>query len=96
MISIVICSINEDFLKEVSANISSTIGELAYEIIAINNKVEQLSIFEAYNKGADKSQYHHLIFLHEDILFKTQNWGEIIIEKFKDEQLGLLGIVGTK
>jgi GT2 family glycosyltransferase len=96
MISIIICSINDILFKEVSISIKETIGDVQFEIIRIDNNIDQLSIFEAYNKGGSLAKYHHLIFLHEDVLFKSNDWGSSLIDCFKDEKLGLLGLVGTK
>ncbi len=94
MISIIICSINPERLKAVSHNISQTIG-VEHEIIAIDNKVEQLSICAAYNKGAEQAQYPYMCFAHEDILFHTDGWGHTIIEKLQEIDCGVIGFAGS-
>ncbi|MDN5285067.1 MAG: hypothetical protein JWR38_1341 [Mucilaginibacter sp.] len=95
MISIVICSANKDLLKQVSENIAVTIG-VPYEIIAINNSLEKKSICAVYNKGILKAQYSTLCFMHEDIIIKTNNWGQLIVSLFNnDPQLGLVGVAGS-
>lgn len=94
MISIIVCSIKPDLLKEFQANVARTVG-VDYELIIIDNKVEQLSICEAYNKGASQAQFENLAFCHEDILFHTQNWGEELIKLLNHQQIGLVGIAGA-
>ncbi len=96
MISIVICSIKEDFFITLEKNIQGTIGDVAYEIIKINNNIEKLSITKAYNLGIDRSKFKHLLFIHEDILFHSKNWGKVLIDTFKNSNVGLVGIAGAK
>lgn len=67
-----------------------------YEIIVIDNSKGDYNIFSAYNEGVKRSKGDILCFMHEDILFHTQNWGEIVIEHFtKNKKCGLIGVEGT-
>ena len=94
MISIIICSRKPDITQSLKDNISETIG-VEYELVVIDNSKNQYSIFQAYNKGVDKAHGDILCFMHEDILYHTQNWGEKVVAHFKDDSLGLIGVVGT-
>lgn len=95
MVSIIICSINQQFFDQVEKNIADTIG-LAYEIIRIDNRVSNYGICEAYNLGARKAKYSYLCFTHEDILFKSANWGKILVDFLvKNPAAGLLGAAGS-
>lgn len=95
MISIIICSRNEEMLRAVEQNVAATIGVI-YEIIAIDNKQGKYTIFEAYNKGVALSKYNVLCFMHEDIIFKTINWGNTVSDIFIDNpQFGLVGVAGS-
>lgn len=76
-------------------NISETIG-IEYELIVIDNSNNKYSIFEAYNIGIKKSKYSNLCFAHEDIIIKSQNWGEIICSKLTNPEIGFLGVAGGK
>src|SRR6478609_8828248 len=97
MISIVICSVQESYFVSLEINIHETIGEIDYEIIKIGNVVEKLSIAQAYNQGIEKSKFEFLLFIHEDIIFHTSNWGEILLSIFRaNSKIGLIGIAGTK
>ena len=95
MISIVISTYKEENLKNIVKNITQTIGQ-KFEIIPIENQ-NKYSIARAYNIGAQKAQYPYICFVHEDVLFQTENWGIILINDIESNvKLGLLGIVGTK
>lgn len=55
-----------------------------------------MGISEAYNRGVAKAKYKMLCFVHEDIEFKTKNWGKNVLEIFKsDPEIGLLGAAGN-
>jgi len=95
MISVVISTHKPDLLQQISKNIEQTIG-VAYEIIAIENDA-RFSISEAYNSGVEKAQYPFLCFVHEDVLFQTNGWGEHLVNiMMNDKKVGLIGIAGTK
>ncbi|UQD56151.1 glycosyltransferase [Flavobacterium sp. K5-23] len=97
MISIIICSRDLHLYDKVEKSIKKTIGSITYEIIKIDNSIDNISITKAYNLGIDKSKYEHLLFVHEDILFHTNNWGDILINIFKkNSNIGLIGIAGAK
>ena len=96
MISIIICSKDKHMLSQLESNISETIG-VPYEIISINNSNGFYGICEAYNLGGGLAKYKFLCFVHEDVLFRTKNWGVNIINHFThDTRLGLIGIAGSK
>ncbi len=94
MLSIIICSRNQTLPKEFTENVSSTVG-VEYEIVTIDNSKNNYSIFSAYNLGFSKCKYPYLCFLHEDVLFRTPNWGEKIIAHLKEPNTGILGLAGS-
>jgi glycosyltransferase involved in cell wall biosynthesis len=94
MISIVICSRTPVIAEALQNNIESSIG-CAHEIIVVDNSQNEYSIFSAYNKGVELSQYAIICFMHDDIVFHTQNWGNKVVEKFQDEKLGAIGVAGS-
>ncbi|MCS3867858.1 hypothetical protein J3D55_000774 [Chryseobacterium ginsenosidimutans] len=93
MISIVISSYLPHYFSALEKNIAETIG-MPYEIIRIDNP-GLMGICEAYNKGAAKSQYDYLLFTHEDILFKTKNWGQKLLAHLDQKQTGIIGVAGS-
>ena len=95
MISIIICSRNGRISNTLEENINKTIG-IDYEIITIDNSKNKYSIFSAYNYGLSISKYHYLCFVHEDVLFKTQNWGQQLIAHLNNPGCGIVGVAGGK
>ena len=93
MLSIINCSVNEQYLKDLEINIKETIG-VPYEIIVFDNRNINYGLTKVYNQCAEKSQYPYLCFLHEDTKWITKNWGDIIIEKLKDKETGMIGFAG--
>ncbi|WDF59096.1 glycosyltransferase [Flavobacterium sp. KACC 22758] len=97
MISIVVCSKDLQLYNNLQKSLEETIGKVKYEIIRINNLKENLSIAKAYNLGIRQSNYEYLLFIHEDILFHSINWGKTVINIFENNlNIGLLGVAGTK
>ncbi len=95
MISIIISTYKPHNFESVKNSIKETIGA-EHEIIGIENPA-RYSICEAYNIGEKQAKYPYLCFLHEDVIFKTQNWGKhLISEMEKDSSIGLIGVAGTK
>lgn len=94
MISIVICSRSKEVDQYLLNNINDTIG-VPYELQYIDNSENEYDIFTAYNKGAMLSNHDIICFMHDDIIFKTKNWGNLVLEKFNNTQLGAIGIAGT-
>jgi len=94
MLSLIICSRSKGISNELNNNIQSTIG-VEFELIILDNSKNIYSIFSAYNEGVKRAKYSFLCFMHDDILYKTQNWGEIVLNHFQSESVGLLGVLGT-
>ena len=94
MISVIISSYKNDLFTQLSRNIASNIG-VPYEIIKVDNP-GIMSIAKAYNIGRKRAKFEVLCFCHEDILFRTKDWGQILVDIFRSKSIGLVGIVGTK
>jgi hypothetical protein len=94
MLSIIVCSRHKILDKQFVENIKYTVG-VDYEIVPIDNSENRYTIFSAYNVGSAQSKYPYLCFVHEDVLFHTQNWGENVINHLQDIQTGIIGIAGS-
>lgn len=94
MISVIICSRKSNISLELNTNIIETIG-CEYELVIIDNSHNQYNIFQAYNEGVNRSKGEVLCFMHDDILYRTNDWGKIIEEVFVDKTIGLVGFAGT-
>ena len=92
MISVIICSINELYLSNIKRNIAETIG-VEHEIIAFDNRETNFGISKVYNDCAKKSKFQYLCFVHEDVIFKTNNWGIILIRQSINDT-GIIGSAG--
>lgn len=94
MISCIICSRQPDISDELKENIKSTIG-CDYELVVIDNSANKYSIFSAYNEGVRRAKGDILCFMHEDVLFRSNNWGGIVRNLLDDKSIGLLGVFGS-
>lgn len=94
MISIIICSRSADIANELRKNIAATIG-CAYELVVIDNSKNDYTIFTAYNEGVCRAKGDILCFMHDDIIFHTQDWGKIITDALTDKSIGCVGVIGS-
>ena len=94
MISVIICSRTADISQELKDNIAATIG-CEYELCVIDNSHNEYNIFSAYNEGVCRSTGDILCFMHEDIVFHSENWGEMLHNHFEQfPQTGAVGVLG--
>ena len=94
LISLIICARTKAISPALQANIDATIG-VGYELVVIDNSANRYSIFEAYNIGVSKSTFPYLCFMHDDIEYHTQNWGQKTLGYFEDEKTGAIGMAGS-
>jgi GT2 family glycosyltransferase len=94
LISIIICSRTNNINEDLKTNIDKTIG-VPFEIIIIDNSANYYNIFSAYSEGVKKSIFPFLCFMHDDILYHTNNWGVLVDNHFSDDKTGAIGIAGT-
>jgi len=93
MISIIVCSRNKSISNDFERNIEDTIG-VDYEIVHIDNSENQFSICSAYNEGFSRSKFSYLCFVHEDVCFRSKDWGKKIIAHLQIPNIGILGLAG--
>lgn len=94
MISIIICSRTPDISRELKQNIATTIG-CDFELVVIDNSSNSHSIFSAYNEGVEKAKGDLLCFMHEDVLYREEDWGVKMGKHFQDDSIGLVGFAGS-
>lgn len=96
MISIITCSRNQTITQALDKNIEETVG-IPHELIIIDNSKNQYSsLASAYNEGVRKSQNAILCFMHDDIVYHTKGWGEVILSHFQDNKVGMIGVGGAR
>lgn len=93
MISIIICSIKPELVKQLEKNVASTIG-IPYEFMVYDNRGTGKGICEVYNECAGKAKYEILFFIHEDVLFHTKDWGKVLANKLAEQDCGVIGFAG--
>lgn len=93
MISIIICSVNSKLLSNITKNIDETIGT-DYELIVQNNYLNK-SISQVYNDGINSANFDVVVLVHEDVIFHTNSWGNIIVNILVNKEIGLVGISGS-
>ncbi len=96
MISIIVCYISPSKLDKLKRNISETIGDVPYEVIALDNRESPKSIAGVYNDGASKAIYPNLLFIHEDAGFVDKNWMSKIGDKLAEPDCGVIGFAGSR
>ena len=76
-------------------HIDNTIG-VEHFIICYENPNE-FSLSELYNEAIEhhSSDDNILAFCHPDIIFKTNNWGKLLLNQFHNHDYGILGVAGT-
>ncbi|HIZ26975.1 glycosyltransferase [Barnesiella sp. An55] len=94
MISIIVCSINPAKVEAFRANVLETIG-LPCEFIFYDNRETGYSITHVYNLCAEKAKGEYLCFAHEDICFRTSNWGERVVSLLQKPTTGVVGFAGS-
>ena len=76
--------------------IRRTIGTKHRIIRTLNEN--QFSLATVYNTAMDsvyEDENAIYVFCHNDIIFKTQNWGRRLLARFNHSDYGILGIAGT-
>lgn len=96
MITIITCTAVPGRLEKVKQSIESTIG-LPYELIAIDNADGKMGLCQAYNTAAAKASSNILCFMHDDVEFLTQHWGQRVMRHFEsDATLAAIGLAGSR
>ena len=88
--SIIICSIDGERFRKVSANYAERMAAGPYEIIRID---DARSLAEGYNRGLEKSRGDIVIFSHDDIEILTPDFRQRLVAHL--EQFDVLGVAGT-
>ena len=66
------------------------------EVIQYINDGE-FSLTEIYNKALKETNNDIVVFLHDDVLLETKQWGNKLLKTFeKNPEYGIIGVAGTK
>ena len=92
-LSVIICSINPDLCKSTVKNFNETAG-IDLEFHVIDNRLSNRPIAQVYNDGGRQSEAPYLLFIHEDVAFKSNDWGKILTDKLSEPDCGVIGFAG--
>jgi glycosyltransferase involved in cell wall biosynthesis len=95
MLSIIVCSRDAAMCARLERNVARTIG-VDHEFIRVNNETNQRGICAAYNEGMRHAKGDYFLFVHEDVLFITQDWGVLLAEDFGQREAVCVGIAGSE
>lgn len=94
MFTVITCSVNPDSASALRANVEATIG-VPFEFMAFDNREARRGICGVYNECARNARYDMLCFVHEDVEFRTNGWGEIVARKLREPDCGVIGFAGS-
>jgi hypothetical protein len=95
--------LNVIFSSHLSDEENTTYKEHIKETIGVESNIvcypnfNKYSLPQIYNKAID---HHHryspyFVFIHNDLVFKTKDWGKILLRKFNIGRHGIIGVAGT-
>ena len=87
--------LGEDTNNIFKNHIKNTIG-CKHEIVCYENN-NQYSLASLYNKALDSytKPNNVIVFVHNDIYFKTKNWGLVLLNRFNNFDYDIIGLAGT-
>ncbi|RYF82650.1 MAG: hypothetical protein EON98_11110 [Chitinophagaceae bacterium] len=94
MLSIVISTKKPENLKRVLKSIEQTAILKNQLIIYENPRGRGLCV--VYNECAVKAFNGLLCFVHDDMVFHTKGWDQIIVNLLQQETVGLVGVIGGR
>jgi len=95
MISVIVCSRLNPADETHKKCVMNTIG-VPFEYIRIDNRDKTYNLCSAYNMGISQATGDIIVFVHEDVFFVNKDWGFVLIDKFTDSSVGLVGVAGTQ
>ncbi len=93
MITVVYCT--KESKPQHREHIIKTSGiDKTIEVIEIINNGEGLT--RPYNRGLQQAKYDIIVYMHNDVIIETDNWGKKILKHFEENpEYGILGLAGT-
>lgn len=93
-IDFIICTNDNKQFSEACLYINHLDIPLGYEINILEIR-EATSIFSGYNEGMNASDAKYKIYMHQDVKITNRDFLHVMLEKFEDAQVGMMGIVGA-
>lgn len=95
MFTVICCSIRPGDAEALRQNIAETIGDVAFDFVAFDNREAGLPIATVYNRCADRARHPYLCFMHEDAAFHTHGWGGLVASQLGQADCGVVGFAGS-
>lgn len=98
-LSIISCCRNNNSMESLKKHIAHSLFEYrgGYEVLFFDNSKQEYDIFQQYNNAIPKSKGDVLVFIHDDIRFVSEYWGNVVSKWFNEEiGGGVLGVIGTQ
>ena len=88
--------LSEEENEHFKQHISDTIGIKYFKTICYPN-FNEYSLTELYNKAlAEHIESNSIfVFCHNDIIFRTRNWGVLLLHRFNITNYDIIGVAGT-
>lgn len=97
MISFIICSVDPQRARETEENIRRTSGLAAPEIIIHDNRTLRWGLCRTYNHYSERASGEILCYMHEDVLFRTDDWAPKITGFYAAHpDAGVVGFLGSQ
>lgn len=93
-ICFIMCVNNEDYMEEQVAYLNHLQVPEGYEIDVLN-VYGATSMTSGYNEAMHASDAKYKVYLHQDTFIINPNFIADLLEIFEEEQIGLVGMVGT-
>lgn len=94
MISVIVCSVSPKNFDRFEKSLSETIG-CEYQLIKFDNESKNWAISKVYNECTQGARYDVVLYVHEDVIFKTAGWGRLLSDCLSDKSISAVGISGT-
>jgi GT2 family glycosyltransferase len=75
-------------------HLQQTCGFKKVEILAYTNPGNK-SLSTIYNHALTQAKHDFMVFIHDDVIFESNNWGHKVIQHLQQSEYGILGIAGT-
>ena len=95
-VSVIVCSRRSPADVRHERDVAATVG-VPHEYVRIDNRDGRYGICAAYNLGVERAAGEVLVFVHEDVWFRSPDWGAVLLDKFEQHpEVGLVGVMGSQ
>lgn len=93
-IDFIICSNDAEQISEACIYIRHLAVPQGYEVNALEIQGAK-NIFAGYNEGMRASDAKYKIYMHQDVRIIDKNFLYVMLDKFQNPNVGMLGVVGS-